>query len=353
MDIFDHILSSRLISILKYKIVLFILTFSVLFSCIERNAFAVTPNLDYEEQRIKLNKDITSSENKLSEIDNTIKNIKNSIKTNTGNLNIVKSKYKVKKDINTYKFKNLSKDNLDILELVLKSNSLSELMNNLDIMTKLFVVNNKSLNDLNEKEKQLIELQELNLTKLEKANKDKKNEEEKLKSLKTELLKLKEIIERKPNEKISFNPENLLEKSNVSIEDLYKALEGTALYELAPIYVEAENTYGVNAIFLASLTAQESAWGTSQRAINDNNLTGFGVYSPSSNGINSNTKRDNILRTAKTLREKYLTVGGVYYNGLSIHGVNTMYCMLPFGGPDYNWSSSITKIGNLLIDKMQ
>ena len=146
-----------------------------------------------------------------------------------------------------------------------------------------------------------------------------------------------------------FNHQNVLELSHVTVDDLYTVLEGTELYDLAPIYVEAENLYGVNALFIAGLTAQESGWGTSQRAINDNNLTGFGVYSKSAVGINANTKRDNILQTTAWLKDKYLTEGGSFFNGYSIRAVNIKYCLGSDGQTDYHWSSNITAISLSLI----
>lgn len=166
-----------------------------------------------------------------------------------------------------------------------------------------------------------------------------------------DVIEQEDIVEEVVLEK-AFNPNNVLEVSNVTEEDLYKLLEGTGLYDLAPIYVEAEREYGVNALFIASLTAQESAWGRSHRAIYDNNLTGFGVYNAHSEGINSNSKRENILSTTKWLKEAYLNPTGKHYNGTSVWQINMQYCLLANGKPDYQWAENIVSIGYSFLRKL-
>lgn len=124
---------------------------------------------------------------------------------------------------------------------------------------------------------------------------------------------------------VSINTKNIFEPSNVSTKTLQKALEGTALEELAPAFVRAEKKYGINAIAMTSIAALESGWGKSKRAVNDNNLTGLGVYSDSAKGINANTKEKNILMTAERLATHYSKPGQMYYNGTGFDGVNRKY----------------------------
>ena len=152
---------------------------------------------------------------------------------------------------------------------------------------------------------------------------------------------------------IHFNHANVLEVSHVTVEDLYSVLEGTALYDLAPIYVEAENLYGVNALFIVALTALESGWGTSDRAVYDNNLTGFGVYTDDSVGINATSKRENILMTTSWLKEAYLTEGGKYHNGFSVYSINIRYCLTETGEVNTHWSETITTIAYDLLSELQ
>ena len=126
---------------------------------------------------------------------------------------------------------------------------------------------------------------------------------------------------------IVFDPQDVTKLSNISTKEMKCALGGTELEKLAPIFVECEQEYGVNAIFLASIAALESNWGTSRRAVEDNNYTGFGVYSETAEGINAKTPSENIIMTAKKLSDDYLSEGGMYNHGVSVFGVNTKYCV--------------------------
>lgn len=175
----------------------------------------------------------------------------------------------------------------------------------------------------------------LNAKNIEKSNLEK--EYSKLEEMKTNINNFK---------KIEFDPEDVTKPSNLTVDEIQFILRGTKLYELAQDFYDAEEEYGVNSFFIISLCALESGWGTSSRAINDNNLTGFGVYSDSSKGINSATKRDNIMLTAKTIKNNYLTVGGVCYYGTSINSINIKYSASP------TWASKITNIGNNLINDL-
>lgn len=141
-------------------------------------------------------------------------------------------------------------------------------------------------------------------------------------------------------QKITFDPSDVLKPSYLTVEEIEFILDGTKLYELAQDFYDAEQEYGVNAFFIISLAAWESGWGTSSRAVNDNNLTGFGVYSDSSVGINSDTKRDNIMLTTKILKNNYLTEGGSCYHGLSVYDISISYC------ESTTWAPNISQIGN-------
>ena len=118
-----------------------------------------------------------------------------------------------------------------------------------------------------------------------------------------------------------------LKKSNLSVEEIRLMLKGSALEEEAPAFYKCEKKYGVNAVVVMGIAIHESAWGTSRRAREDHNLTGYGVTSDSAKGINAPTKEENLLMTAKLLKEKYLVKGGAYYHGPTVKGVNQCYCV--------------------------
>ena len=148
----------------------------------------------------------------------------------------------------------------------------------------------------------------------------------KIKKIDQKIKKLKKELAKETSTRY-FNPNDVSKLSNITVEDAKHMLEGTALYADAKAYVKAEEKYHVNAVFLMGIAAHESAWGTSRRAREDNNLTGYGVTSDRAKGINKASKEEGLLTTAKTLHEKYLTPGGSYYEGTSVKAVNAHYCV--------------------------
>ena len=103
--------------------------------------------------------------------------------------------------------------------------------------------------------------------------------------------------------------------------------------------VEAEKKYGVNAFFMAGIVALESGFATSRRAIEDNNLTGYEVYSDSSEGRLFNSHDESVLHTARHLSKNYLKEDSMYYNGLSVDAIQIMYC--PDEEEDKRWEEKV------------
>ena len=165
--------------------------------------------------------------------------------------------------------------------------------------------------------------------------------EEKVQTIK----KFKEEIKKEEQTRY-FNLNDVSALSHITVGDAKHMLEGTALYDDAKAYVKAEEKYHVNAVFLMGIAAHESAWGTSRRAREDNNLTGYGVTSDHAKGINKSTKEAGLLATAETLHEKYLTPGGSYYVGTSAAAVNKHYCV---GG---EWAAAVVKNAYLLMNHL-
>ena len=179
------------------------------------------------------------------------------------------------------------------------------------------------------------------------ANQEKETRERELEELRTNYdeLERKYLEEIKP---VSFNSNNLWEKSNATVNDMTVALFGTGLEEVAYAYVKAEKEWGVIAIFVASLTAEESGWGRSNRAINQNNLSGYAVYSAGASGRSFSSKEESIMETAKLICQQYLKPTGAYYNGISIYDVNIKYCPNDGG----TWSKNISSIAYSLVSKI-
>lgn len=152
------------------------------------------------------------------------------------------------------------------------------------------------------------------------------------------------LIEKK--KAIVFDPMNLLKKSNLTKDKAKKILKGTALEDCSDYFIECEEKYGVNAIGIMAIAVHESAWGTSRRAQEDHNLTGYGVYSDSAKGINAPSKEDNLLMTAKLLKESYLTRSGSHYKGTSLMAVNESYCT------SGDWAINVTTHAYTLMDRL-
>lgn len=130
-----------------------------------------------------------------------------------------------------------------------------------------------------------------------------------------------------------YNTEDLLQVSNVTAEELDDALYYN-LKGLGYKYVEMEKETGVNAIFIAAISALESGWGTSKMAKEKNNLFGYGKGS-------FETKEDSIETVAKALKNNYLSKDGPYFKGYSPKDVSYYYC------PNSDWGD---KVSNLMYE---
>ena len=161
--------------------------------------------------------------------------------------------------------------------------------------------------------------------------------------LRQEELERQRIEEIEANRIVTYNPYNLLEPSNITREEAYIMLEGTALQTLSNAYVYMEELYGVNAIYLMSLSAEESGWGRSQLAITHNNIGGI----KSSNGWMYFSDWGECLDyKARLLKNQYLSENGGYFNGYSLWNVNIKYC------EQDTWADNINSIAYGLLNKI-
>lgn len=170
-------------------------------------------------------------------------------------------------------------------------------------------------------------------------------EQEKLKQEELERQRIEEERQRqiKHDRMITYNPYNLLEPSNITREEAYIMLEGTALQTLSNAYVYMEELYGVNAIYLMSLSAEESGWGRSQLAITHNNIGGI----KSNSGWRYFSDWGECLDyKSRLLKNQYLSEDGDYFNGYSIWNVNIKYC------EQKTWADNINSIAYGLLNKI-
>lgn len=145
---------------------------------------------------------------------------------------------------------------------------------------------------------------------------------------------------------VTYNYNDITKVSNVTKEQLRYALSESKLFNYIDEFVEVEIKYGVNALFMIGLVANESAWLTSNRTLNQNNVTGYAVYSDSAKGKDFASIEESILKTGELLYNDYIKPESKHYNGLSVEDINTMY------SADEDWDKIIDSIANNLKDKI-
>ena len=117
---------------------------------------------------------------------------------------------------------------------------------------------------------------------------------------------------------------DLTKPSGLTLEDYKKILSGNPsdtnkiIENNAENFYNAEQKYGVNGIFLASMAIHESAWGTSKIAKDKKNLFGFGAYDRSP--YESANSFDDYSKCIDTVA-KYLAKNYLYPAGTKLKGV--------------------------------
>lgn len=118
-----------------------------------------------------------------------------------------------------------------------------------------------------------------------------------------------------------------------------KTSTSSKLYNTGSTFVSYQNTYGVNALLMASVAAVESGWGTSGIAKSKNNL--FGLNAVDSSPGESANYYSSVTQCIKEFAEiymskRYLRAGYTYYNGGFLgnkaSGINVRYASDPYWG---------------------
>ena len=135
-----------------------------------------------------------------------------------------------------------------------------------------------------------------------------------------------------------FLYKNLREPSNYSAAELDKLysmmnLQDSPLAGKGATFKEAEERYGVNALYLMAHSALESAWGRSQIARDKNNFFGIAAYdtSPYLSAKSFDNVDKGILGAAKWIRENYIDYGRDHL-GNKATGMNVSYASDPYWG---------------------
>lgn len=153
--------------------------------------------------------------------------------------------------------------------------------------------------------------------------------------------------------KVNFNMA-LNEPSGLTLED-YQKIFSNQVQDMNGVFKEnynafydAEQKYGINGVFLASIAVHESGWGKSTIAVNKYNLFGFGAYdsSPYESAVAFDSYAEGIDTVAAWLVNHYLNTAGTvlktgeiadgkFYNGATVVGVNVRYAS------DTDWCTKV------------
>lgn len=139
-----------------------------------------------------------------------------------------------------------------------------------------------------------------------------------------------------------FNYLPLHTKSNYTAEELNAYVAQfrpeSPLRNLGHVFIEAQELYGVNALYLFSKAIHESDWAMSKIAREKNNLFGLNATDsdPEGNADTFETMEGCILHAARFLSTTYFTFGNWRYNGVVLgnksKGLNVRYASDPYWG---------------------
>jgi beta-N-acetylglucosaminidase len=132
--------------------------------------------------------------------------------------------------------------------------------------------------------------------------------------------------------------------SGETVASLNQFLAGSALAGLGASFMEAEATYHVSARYFVAHAILESGWGTSAIAQYKHNLFGFGAddANPYGDATTFASFDACIQYVAQFIEVNYLTVGGQFYHGPTLRGMNVDYASDP------NWAEKIATIADTI-----
>ncbi len=150
----------------------------------------------------------------------------------------------------------------------------------------------------------------------------------------------KVVAPRRLNTKRVALAKGILSDSGNSAILIDQKLKNTPMAGLGKAFKAAEKRSGINAFALASIAIHESAYGRSRIAKQKNNLFGFQAYdgSPYKSAKSFSSREQGIYHVADYLKRNYLTVGGKYYNGVTLQAVGKKYASDP------QWATKVESI---------
>ena len=120
---------------------------------------------------------------------------------------------------------------------------------------------------------------------------------------------------------------NVLQRTGLTAAQLQAGTDAVRVngFNNFQAFVDAENNYGISSLYLLAHACEESAWGTSQIA--PNNLFGFNAddANPAGDASSFVSQAACIDFVARFIKQNYLTPGGKYYNGDTLHDIFIKY----------------------------
>jgi beta-N-acetylglucosaminidase len=137
---------------------------------------------------------------------------------------------------------------------------------------------------------------------------------------------------------------NLTLPSGETAASLNQFLAGSLLANLGDSFMHAEATYHVSARYFVAHAILESGWGGSTIAQGKHNLFGFGADDahPYADAMSFTSFDACIQFVAQFIETRYLTVGGQFYHGPTLRGMNVDYASDP------NWAEKIASIADTI-----
>lgn len=143
-----------------------------------------------------------------------------------------------------------------------------------------------------------------------------------------------------------FQHISIRSKSNYTAAELnrymkYNFPNNSVMHGMGAALIEAQQKYNLNALFMLSLAAHESAMGTNKYALELNNIYSLGITDINPNLTKFESVQHNLMDVSAHFVKKYLSPTGSFANGATLgnkgHGLNVKYATDPY------WSEGIAK----------
>jgi Mannosyl-glycoprotein endo-beta-N-acetylglucosaminidase len=135
---------------------------------------------------------------------------------------------------------------------------------------------------------------------------------------------------------------DLTHPSGLTAERIERFLRGTALAGLGRTYAETERRYHVSADYLVADSILESAWGTSQIAVDKHNILGFGADDshPYEDAVSFPSFAACVDTVARYVAVHYLDPRGDSFHGPTLRGMNVLWATDP------EWANKVATIAD-------